>query len=714
MTRSWLGNPQTIHRIGFLLSLGLTLLMLALTWVAPPHLARLENVFLDFRFRLRGEEPANPDVVIIAIDERSLRDIGRWPWSRSIQARLVEALAAGGARVIALDLLYPEAERVPSLEMLRELADRPDLQSHWPHDIQARLHEHLMDADPDRRFAETLKQAGRVVLGYSLVVPETALSASGSPGAGSMRPQMDPFRFMLVRQSHIGEALSPYRASELIPPQTPFIQAAATLGHVYSLPEPDGITRYEYLSLQYGEADAYYPALALETARLALGIPRERMALALGEGVTLGPMTVPTDQRGRLLINFYGRERTFRYISATDVLHGRVPADALRGRIALVGTAALGAYDQKATPFSANFPGVEKNATVVANILDQRFVEKSLWAGPADKAIILLLGLGLGLTLPRLRAMAGTAVAAAALLGFSLLAYSLFVHHGVWLDMAYPLMTILAVFMANTVLKFSTEERQAKEIRAMFSSYVSPRIVEELIQDPEKARLGGQRKECTLLFSDLMGFTTFSAERPAEEVVQMLNEYLGAMTDVIFRWNGTLDKFVGDSIVAFWGAPLDQPNHVELATRCALHMRARLGQLREQWQAEGKALLDNGIGLNTGEVVVGNMGAEGKKMDYTVIGDQVNLAARVEGLTRQLHIPIIITEYTADRLRPYLVPPDGKPKLGHLECRKIGAVRVKGRPQPVIVYGLRPLPEGERTTLLEEATLTDTLDMKEK
>jgi adenylate cyclase len=379
-----------------------------------------------------------------------------------------------------------------------------------------------------------------------------------------------------------------------------------------------------------------------------------------------------------------------------------------------VGTTALGTYDQKATPYSANFPGVEKNATVVANILDQRFLEKSLWAGPVDKATIVLFGVGLGVILPRLRALTGSAVAAGTLVGFVIVAQYLFVRHGIWLDMAYPLLTILLVFMANTVLKFSTEERQAKEIRAMFSSYVSPRIVEELIKDPDKARLGGQRKECTLLFCDLIGFTSFSAERPAEEVVQMLNEYLGAMTEVVFRWNGTLDKFVGDSIVAFWGAPLDQPNHVELATRCALHMRARLNQLWEKWQAEGKALLDNGIGLNTGEVVVGNMGAEGKKMDYTVIGDHVNLAARVEGLTRQLQVPIVITEYAVDRLRPYLSPSEGKPTLGHLEYRKIGAVKVKGRPLPVVVYGLRPLAAGESVTIHEEAMLTETLEMKEK
>ncbi|MBI5855045.1 MAG: CHASE2 domain-containing protein, partial [Nitrospirae bacterium] len=510
MTRTWLGKTHVIHRIGLGLSLTLTLLMLVLTWVAPAPLARLENVFLDFRFRLRGEQPANPDVVIVAVDEKSLKDVGRWPWSRTIQARLVEALAKDGAEVIALDILYPEAEQNEHLSMLRDLASLPGVHAGMPPEIQTRLREQVKQSDPDYQLAEAIRSAGNVVLAYSLVVPETTAASRAPATERPSPPSMDRLRFMLVRQSRIGEALSPYRASELTPPQIPFVQAAASLGHVYSLPEPDGITRYEYLSLQYGEPDAYYPALALETARAALAYPREQAALILGEGVTLGPITVPTDQRGRLLINFYGREGTFRSVSATDVIHGRVSAGTFRDRIVLVGTTALGTYDQKATPYSANFPGVEKNATVVANILDQRFLEKSLWAGPVDKATILMFGVGLGIILPRLRALAGAAVAAGTLLGFLAVAHYLFVSHSLWIDMAYPLLTILLIFMANTVLKFSTEERQAKEIRAMFSSYVSPRIVEELIKDPEKAKLGGQRKECTLLFSDLIGFTSFS------------------------------------------------------------------------------------------------------------------------------------------------------------------------------------------------------------
>jgi len=258
-------------------------------------------------------------------------------------------------------------------------------------------------------------------------------------------------------------------------------------------------------------------------------------------------------------------------------------------------------------------------------------------------------------------------------------------------------------------------EQQSKQIRAMFSNYVSPRIVEELIKDPTKARLGGQRKELSMLFCDLVGFTTFSESHSAEEVVAQLNEYLAAMTEVVFYWNGTLDKFVGDAVVAFWGAPLDQPDHAELALKCALHMRKRLGELRAQWKVQGKPLLDNGIGLNTGEVLVGNIGAEGKKMDYTVIGDHMNLAARIESLSRKFS-PIMISEFTAERVKALIAAQDtdsNRGHLGHVALRKLGSVRVKGRDRAVVVYSLESLPRHMPSCVEEEAP-SDILEMREK
>lgn len=284
----------------------------------------------------------------------------------------------------------------------------------------------------------------------------------------------------------------------------------------------------------------------------------------------------------------------------------------------------------------------------------------------------------------------------------------------------FMVMTVYYGGLAEFAQKQRTEKErmteQADNIRSIFSRYVSPRVVEQIIKDPSKAKIGGQRKELTMLFCDLVGFTAFSEKHSAEAVVIQLNEYLGAMTEVIFRWNGTLDKFFGDAIVVFWGAPIDQPDHVELAVKCALHMRRRLAELQKQWKAEKKVSLDNGIGIHTGVVVVGNIGAEGRKMEYTMTGDAVNLASRIEGLTRHFECPIIITEDTAARLKGLLKGDereDNKGRLGHIVLRKLRSVKVKGKDRPVVVYALESKKRGD-ASVVDESALGETLVIDEK
>jgi adenylate cyclase len=418
-----------------------------------------------------------------------------------------------------------------------------------------------------------------------------------------------------------------------------------------------------------------------------------------------------------MLINYAGKEHTFQYVSATDVIHGRIPKGTFTGKAVLVGTSALATYDQKTTPFSANFPGVEKNATVAENIITQQFLEQSVYDKPIDLTLILLFGLGLGAALPRLHALSGAALASAAFFGYAAVAQYMFASEGLLLAVVYPLFTIALVFVSVTVLRFMTEEKQAREVRAMFSSYVSPRIVEELIKDPAKAKLGGQRKELTMLFSDVKGFTTFCEQHPPEQVVPLLNEYLTAMTEVVFHWNGTLDKFIGDAVVAFWGAPIEQPNHVELALKCAMHMRRRLSELQDGWKAQGLPVLDSGIGINTGEVLVGNIGAEGKKMDYTMIGDHVNLAARAEGLTRKFDVAVVITENTAARLKPLLDKFRVRDELGfvgRVDLRRLATVKVKGKAEPVGIYTLASRQHGESSIVIEDEATAEVIEMAEK
>jgi adenylate cyclase len=719
MSQVWLGKTGFIQKISAGVAAGITAVILLTSFVGPDVLLRLENASLDGRFVVRGLRASDPNIVLVAVDEQSLQEIGRWPWPRDTQARLVDAISADGARVIGLDVIYAEPESSDTrriFEKVHHAAMAPDAASPALREL---LGHTLIHLDTDRQLADSLRAAGNTILAIPFVVPETSSPISpanltGSAAVTSVPEYVTRGAFVVVRHSSSGSALEPYIAVEQHAPLKAFAQEAIGLGHVYSLPDPDGITRYEYLVIRYG--DEYYPSFPLEMTRAYLNVPRDRMAFMLGEGVQLGDRFIPTDQKARMLINYLGPERHFHYISAADVLQQRIYPGSFRDKIVIVGTAALGTYDQKATPFSANVPGIEKNATVIDNVLRGAFVQKPWWSRPLDLALILGFGLGLGYAMPKMRALPAALLSGGLGLTYAAAAHMVFVSYGLWLDMVAPIVTIVTIFICVTVLRFMLEEHQAKEVRALFSSYVSPQIVAELIKDPRKATVGGDRRELTMLFSDVVAFTSFSEKHAAEAVVAQLNEYLEAMTDVIFRWNGTLDKFVGDSIVVFWNAPVEQPDHVELAVKCALNMRKRLEELQCKWRAEGRTPFEHGIGINTGVAVVGNIGAQGKKMDYTMIGDYVNLTARVEGLTRHFSTGIVLTEYIAVRLKALIAAeerPDNRGCLGHVALHKLGAVKVKGKESVVVVYGLKSLQRHEHSTV-NESSSEAIIDVSEK
>jgi adenylate cyclase len=676
---------------GFPLGIGLgvavTIGLAFLTWMAPNVVVRLDNTALDVQFRLRGERSLGQDVVLVLVDEKSLKEIGRWPWPRDTQARLIDQIHTGEPAVLGLDIIYAEPEESGAIRDIKSWLAQEQQKQPQSSGVLGRLDARLHALDMDQQLTRSLARAGPIVLAMPFFVRESRATDTLTDTTHTVPELLRRSEFMLVKQTKSAQESYPYEATALLPPLDTFAQHAKGLGHVYRLPDHDGVTRREVLALRHG--DAYYPSFALEVARLYLGRTREHMALLLGEGVQVGKTFVPTDQKLRMLINFAGRDLQFPSVSATDVIHHRIPSNLFRGKAVLVGTAALGTYDQLSTPFSANFSGVEMNATVIENILHEQFLTAGLWTGPVEFGLVLLFGFMLTSILPRVRAVYGTCLAAVIWIGYAGAVQALFVVKGVCLPVVMPSLTIGLVFVVTTVLNYVLKERQAREIHSMFASYVSPRIVQELMKSPSKATLGGQRKELTMLFSDLVGFTTFSELRQAEEVVDQLNEYLSAMTDVIFRWNGTLDKFVGDEIVVFWGAPLDQPDHAELAVQCALEMQARLKDLQVRWKTQGKPILENGIGINTGVALVGNIGAEGKKMDYTMIGDHVNLAARFQGLTRMLSYPILLTEFTASKLALRLgrEKPDAQQGgLDHIQLRKLQVVTVKGRQAPVGAY----------------------------
>ncbi len=656
-------KSTTSKKVRIAIGAVITSIFCLLLFFSPAFITLIELKLYDFRFRLRGALTPPDNVVIAAIDEKSLKQLGRWPWSRKILADLVDRLAEADAAVVAFDVIFPEPE--------------PN--------------------DPD--FARSIEEAGIVVLPVAFDFEQMA------------QPVQDPIleRSALVSLEHVERYSSfpPIMSGGILTvPVSRLKESARGLAHINMLPdELDGTLRWEALLL--GHDRSLYPSLALRAASDFMGVATERIVVDATQGIKVGKTAIPTDHWGRIPINYYGRGHTFRHISVADILNGTVKRTELENRIVFVGATAIGIFDLRVTPVSAVLPGVEKNASVAASILENRFIRKASLT--QDMLFLVVTGGILTLLLSRLRLFWGGVVTLAAG-GIVVISGVVLFKLGIWINLACPLNNILVIFVSVTAWNYTFEERHSRHIRAMFSSYVTQTIVNELINNPEMAKLGGEKRVVTILFSDVKGFTSFSEQHTPEEVVSLLNEYLGAMTDVILKWGGTLDKFIGDAIVVFWNAPHLTDDHAERAVRCALEMVQKLQELQQKWQQEGKPLLAAGIGINTGDAVVGNIGAEGKKMDYTIIGDQVNLTSRVESLTRKFDADILITEGTLVALQPAITAN----RIQGIAIRGMQRVIVKGKEQPVSLYGVELQEDSNFPLAFIECPEGDVVRMTEK
>jgi len=549
----------------------------------------------------------------------------------------------------------------------------------------------------DAMLAASIRRAGNVVLPISFdMIGEKRVVQSDS--------LMDN-AFLRIQKENLLKIIPPISARNVLIPVKQLAANAAALGHINMFPDAEGTLRWEAMAVEYN--NDFYPSIDIQVARLYLGVSMESIVLTATEGIHLGNAFIPTDQWGRTLIRYYRSDKAFTYIPILDIIEKKIDPSSIKDKIVLLGPTAVAIGDLRVTPTSAGMPGIEKHAHVVSSILNKDFITR---AGRITNAIIILVaGILFSFLIVRVKAITGAFLSFAFIAVTFIIAYYLFFFRGLWIDLSYSGNNILITYFVVTAYRYATEERYARQIRSMFSSYVTERVVNELIKHPDLAKLGGARREITVLFSDVRGFTTFSEKHSPEQVVAILNEYLGEMTNIIFKWDGTLDKFVGDEIVAFWGAPLPQPDHAELALKCALHMKQRLRELKERWELEGREPLHAGFGLNTGEVIVGNIGAEGKKMDYTVIGDNVNLGARVEGLTRKYSADIIITETTLNKIKIPIM----EGKFGHVKVGGLDIVAVKGKAEPIRIYELISLGEGAACEIVE-CEQTEVTVMQEK
>jgi len=653
-------------------------------YLDPDFLSLLELKTLDLRFLSRGKIVTTGEVALVAIDEKSLDELGRWPWPRVRMAQLLDALVKYEAKVVGFDIVWAEPDENSELKSLSALKQKMNELKLTNRDLEKYLSQAIQKADTDRTLADSLARSRRAVLGYFFHF----FTKEDLPKEKKQLPKDLPplSTYNWVKYSSQAAAKVPLFEATYAEVNIPVIaEAAEGAGYFNIFPDRDGTVRWIPLVIKY--QDKHYCALSLAVLQKFLN--NSPLVLRLAEfgveEIRLGDLFIPTNEEGRMLINYRGPQKTFPHYSATDVIHGRVPVNAFRGKIVLVGATAMGIYDIRVTPFDHVFPGLEVHANVIDTILKQQFLYRPNWVTLFDLLAIIVLGLILGIILPKVKALWGALIGISLFFAFFLTSHQLFQKQGIWVNQTYPLFNLVLTYLMITGYRYMTEERERKKVRGAFQYYLNASVVEQMLKDPEKLKLGGEKKDLTVLFSDIRGFTSISEHMTPERLVKFLNEYLTKMTDIVFKYDGLLDKYMGDAIMAIWGAPLDQSDHPLRACYTALEMVEELRLLQQRWATEGMPRMNIGIGINAGPMVVGNMGSE-RRFDYTVMGDSVNLGSRLEGLNKLYGTNIIISEMTYERVREEI--------LG----RELDLVRVKGKDQPVKIYELlsrraKTLPE---------------------
>jgi adenylate cyclase len=628
------------HFLFIAIAIGLfsALLSLSLYVWSPSFLNEVDLRYGDFRFKTRGPVEPNPNVVIVAIDEKSINQLGRWPWSRYLVAEFVTRLSEYKPKVVGFDIVFSEQE----------------------------------SKDADIALGKALEKSKNIILGYFF-----RDDATEDPDPES-RKELKRSNIKLVKL--IGKppsnVLKKFRSADL---NLPEIGANATgFGFFNMLPDGDGIFRRSQILMSYdGEI---YPSLDLESIRLFFGGQLFLTMASYGvEALSISKTQIPTDESGQFLVNFYGPAGTFKTYSAVDVLSGKVPVEALEDKIVLVGATEIGIADLRPTPFNPVYPGVEIHASVAGNILDGRFLIENKLTHALDIALVFVLPILLVLLLIRAR---GTFIGFTIFIVFMLLYllgnFLVFTRLNFIISTIYPALSIGFAYVFFEGYRNLIIERKSRYLRKAFSSYVSPDVVDEILRDSDKLKLGGESKKVTLLFSDIRGFTSLSESISPEVLVTVLNEYLSPMTQIVMEERGTLDKYIGDAVMAIFGAPLDVPDHAMRACQAALSMLKKLEEINNEWRKRNFPTISIGIGINTGAAIVGNMGAH-IRFDYTAIGDSVNLASRLEGLNKLYGTEIILSNSTLENLNSSETP---------FLLRELDLVQVKGKEEPIPIFEL--------------------------
>ncbi len=653
----------------------ITMVVAALIFLRPVVCEVLEAKLYDLKFRFRGMLRPAPEVAIVAIDDDSVKKIGRWPWSREIMIQLLGRLQEAGPGVIALDIIFAEREETQALRTIKELCRDIAGKNLESPGLLGLLKAKEQQADVDRRLARVISRDPPTILGFYFT--GVGGTATGLKSARLMSPTaVRASAYNVVRWLDDRPTTLPIlEAPEVELNLAEITDAARGGGYFNIIPDLDGTVRRHPLAILH-KSDIYMP-LPIAALRQHLGKSPSILTMSrLGvEGIRLGKHLVPVDSMGRLLINYLGPPGRFPYYSAAHILEGKVPKDALKNKIVLMGATAVGIYDLRVTPFSGVVPGVEIQATIIDNILRNRFLRTPSFPQFQSLLVVLGLGLFLGLMLPRLSAAWSFLVFLLVLEIYVCLNYLLFKNWGWQVELLYPLLQIGGVYTGVTVQRFLREEKERLRIKKTFQAYVAPEVVNEILKRPDQLGLGGDRRILTIMFSDIRGFTSIAEQTEPEVLVDLLHSFLDPMSEIIVEHGGTIDKYIGDAVMALFGAPIEKPDHAVSACRAALAMITALRRLSVEWETQGRPVLRIGVGINSGEAVVGNMGSQ-RLFDYTAIGDNVNLASRLEGLNKYYQTEILLSKATADNLN------------GGFSLREVDLVKVKGKKEPLVVYEL--------------------------
>ncbi|MGQ0663927.1 MAG: CHASE2 domain-containing protein [Pseudomonadota bacterium] len=633
-------------------SLLLTVMVLVRIW-NPAPLETLQLRVFDFYQWLRPATYAQQVVKIVDVDEPSLGAVGQWPWPRNIIARMVERLFQSGAVVVGFDIIFAEPDRVSPASLAEVFGS-----------IDPGVAQSMRGLpDTDTILAETIRR-GRVVLGHSGIYQD-----SPQEGRALIRPAI----------AEIGGSPKPYLFAfpGMVRNIAVLEQAAAGRGTLTVVPEPDGIVRRVPGVIKV--AETVYPSLAIEMLRVATG--QTTFAVKTDEAgvnsLIVAGVAVPTDRQGRIW-PYFARHDPGRYLSAHDLLAGRVDPAQLAGKLVLIGTSATGLFDVKTTPVDRVIPGVELHAMLIDGILSGALLSRPSWADTAEILVVLALGLLAIVQVPTYGAkqmLRLFAIIMVVLWGGS--GY-VFVYEAMLLDAATPATVFVVMFGFLGYRRLAREEARRRAVRTAFSRYMTPELVKRLAKNPAGVRLGGELRDLTILFSDVRGFTTISEKLDAERLITLMNRYFTPMTAAIQHHSGSIDKYIGDAIMAIWNAPLDDGEHARHACLALLDMRTELKKLNAKLIAEAHAAGGNfdpmaiGIGLNSGQCSVGNIGGE-QRFEYSALGDPVNLASRLEGQSKQYGVDNVISEATYE-------------KAGAVAALELDLIRVKGKFKPVRIY----------------------------